>query len=138
VSALTLFASLPGRRGVNTGRNGHWLRSGIDARLATHRAFDRVDEILVVPRPLITPPVDEESGGAVDSASNTAHEVASDPLSHVSGADDFQKSVGLDPQLRRISNQIECTEPILVLEQEIVHFPELALISGGFGSRSCE
>jgi hypothetical protein len=104
----------------------------------THRAFDRVDEILVVPRPLITPSVEEESGGAVDSASNTAHEVASDPVSHVSGADDFQESVGLDPQLRRISNQVEFTEPILVLEQEIVHFPELALISGGFGGRCRE
>src|SRR5437870_6440113 len=86
-----------------------------------------------IARLLVRAAIDEEPRGAAHAAPHAAQEV----LAHARGVSVFDQlahhPVGIDPELARVPHQVLVLERRLMLIQEIVHLPELALRGGGLG-----
>ena len=81
----------------------------------------------------MAPAVDEERRRAGDAAEVGAVDVLGDAR----GADAFAQVVGeafdVETELLGVADQVVELERVLVLEQEVVHLPERALLGGGLG-----
>src|ERR1041385_3632715 len=102
-----------------------------------HRLFGHEPrELLQLIAGVVAPAVDEERGRAVHAAHHPAPEMSPDLRGPVVGVEVVPESVELDARAAGPGLEIAAGEAVLVLEDQIVHFPEPALRArrlGGFG-----
>src|SRR6267143_6478604 len=77
--------------------------------------------------------VDEECGGPVHSAPHPAHEVLAYAGRVRVRLELARDPIGIEPETGRMSDEIPGPEGVLVLEEPVVHLPELPLHAGRFG-----
>src|ERR1022692_2825447 len=93
------------------------------------RSKQRVDTA----RAVITHAVDKKGGGAVDPAFCSALEILAYAREVRAGQNFGDHTAGIEAQSRGVLGEILISERVLVLEQEVVHLPELSLCAGRFG-----
>lgn len=90
-------------------------------------------QILDVGRAVITDAVDEKSRRAVDAVAGAAEKILADARSVSAGPDFIHPSLHIQAQCPGVARQVLVVECLLVLIQQVVHFPKAALGAGGFG-----
>src|SRR5918992_1332683 len=99
--------------------------------LALERPLHRLEERLQAERDVLDPAVDEEAGRAADPAPLAAIYVLADAL-QVSLAGHFSiEARHVELEALGVAAQVLRLEMALILEEQIVHRPELALPAGG-------
>src|SRR5439155_7171609 len=95
--------------------------------------LDRRDELLLVPGPVVSLPVQEEGRRAVHAAPDAREEVLANPRRVRVRGQLGGGPARVEAEPRGGGEEILVVERLLVLEERVVHLPEFPLRARGFG-----
>src|SRR6266550_3707798 len=99
--------------------------------------FQGLDEGTCVVASAVELAVDEQRWRSLDAARFAVARVGVDPRPHRCRAAVRAETHLVEPELPRIGYEVRIGQGALMLEQQVVHLPELVLSSSGLGSLRC-
>src|SRR6202034_338552 len=82
---------------------------------------------------IVTAAVDEEGRGTGDAAEVGGVDVLGDPRCASALAEVLIESLAVEPEVASVGDQVAQLEAVLMAQEQVVHLPERALGSSGFG-----
>src|SRR4051794_18637237 len=96
--------------------------------------LDGVQQRIEIVRTVMAKAIDKERRRAIDAAACAAEHVFAYALGVGAAREFVEEGLEVEVKLLRVTGQVVGFEGFLVLEQEVVHVPELPLRAGGLGS----
>src|SRR6185369_10501083 len=102
-----------------------------------HRPFDKFSrQRLGVPRAVMAQPVHEESGRAIYSTADSAVEILANTVTMRARCDFMDHAAGVQSEVQGVLRETFIVQGVLILVQNVMHFPVAALLTGRLGRLS--